>query len=877
MTLHCIDKPLIEILSDINLKSEFSIFIHDSTSLKHILIKSECKAYEIEPLLNHLLQGTGLKYLRYDYHLFVVADSSLLNTDSFTNFFIKKSRLDETLSSDGVIIGQSDSINRSGQTLLRGLVIDGKTDSPIIGAYIKILHSEQQTVSELDGSFVLKLPVGAYTLEVEAANYHSYQSKLKIYNDGYLMIKMYSNSIELPEVVIGASAQSRLENAVAGVAELSVKEIKKLPALLGENDVIKALLTLPGVNSTGEAGSGFNVRGGNIDQNLIQQDGIFFLNPSHVLGLFSAFNPEVIKQVTFYKGHVPAQFGGRTSSVLEIKLKDPSYTKYNFSGGIGPIASKFFIEGPLIQNKTSFFMGGRFTYSDWILNLMRDPNLKNSSANFNDFNLKFSHKLNESAQIQMSGYHSRDHFQYSDQFGYGWASNSISLIYQNVLNNHTILQSHLMYSENKNEFLDGTSSVQNKLENGIDYIKAKLNLSTDRFENQGINLGMEVTRYLTRPEKFSAGSGSQSISSSIQQSKGEEYALYINDEIKLSPSLSASIGMRQSFFRNFGPEEVHFYSDNESRLPANIISSKKYAANSTVKTYLNPEPRLGLALKLSNQSSIKWSFNRLAQYIHLISNTAAATPVDIWALSNTHIKPQMSTNYSVGFYQNIKESEWETSVEFFYRKSTNIIEYKDFARLLRNEMLETAIFGVEGKAYGAEFFLKRNKNNPSGYISYTLSRSFRKTQNRYADEIINNGRWYASNFDKPHNLNAVINFQLKKTMLLACNFVYNSGRPLTAPVADFYLGDNGVFLDYSERNQFRIPDYHRLDISYTLTRGAVRSNKNKGSLTFSVYNLYSRRNAFSVYYKRNPSQPLVAYKLAVLGTAIPSITYNFQF
>lgn len=877
ISVDCQGLTIAKIIGEIEYNYPYKVYIHQPSILLSKIRTNSCNPAEIEIFLANLLIGTGYGYLRYDDRVFVVADSNRLNRENFEKYFSKKNEIENNFSEKAGIIGHPDSISRAGTATIKGLVIDGKTDSVIIGAYVKIMNTPIATATELDGSFELKLDIGAHLLNVESSQYHTYQSPIKVYGNGYIVVKLYSSSIELPELVIGASARSRLESVNAGIAELNLKEIKRLPTLLGETDVLKALLTLPGVSNTGEVGSGFNVRGGNIDQNLIQQDGVFYLNPSHVLGLFSAFNPDAIKQVTFYKGHVPAQFGGRTSSVLDIKLKDPNYSKWSVFGGIGPISSKIFIDGPLVKDRTSLFIGSRFTYSDWVLKLLRDPNLKNSKADFHDINFKLSHKLNIHSTLQLSFYRSKDRFRYSDQFGYGWEANTGSLQFTHQFSDKVILHAIAMYSDSKNEFEDATSSVQNNLSNGMAYAKAKINVAWQPLSSHHLNLGIETTNYLTKPEVFTAGLSSDQFTSQVQQSKGTEYAAYVNDEISLGRKLNLSIGLRQSLYVNSGPEIVRKYLPNEPRITSNQIDSTVFTKGQTIATYSAPEPRVSLAWNIGDQGSIKWSYNRLAQYIHLISNSAAATPVDIWQMSNTYIKPQQANNYSIGYYQNFNEDQWETSFELFTRSYKNLVEYKDFAKLLRNDHIETELLSVKGLSYGAEFYVRRNKNNPNGYISYTWSRSLRKANSLIADEIINNGSWYPSNFDKPHNFNAVMNIQIRKTMSFALNFVYNTGRPLTAPVADFYLGDKGVFLDYSNRNEYRIPDYHRLDLSLTFTRGAIRSHKNKGSFTFAVYNFYSRKNAFSVFYRRSVNTPLVAYKLSVLGTALPSVTYNFQF
>lgn len=830
----------------------------------------------VKHILETLLSPQGIQVIDFNQNIYILTSADAVRGPELSRYFVIKEKLNRESKPNSVTIGHPDSMSRSGMAVLNGKILNGTDETPIADALIRV--DTLIKFSDSLGAFNIDVPIGWHTLWVESNDYLNIHQEIKVYGSGFIQVSMYQNSIELPELIIDASAGRKIENAQAGVAELSLKEIKRLPALFGEADVLKTLLTLPGVSNTGEVGGGYHVRGGNIDQNLIQQDGVAYLNPSHVLGLFSAFNADAIKAVTLYKGHIPAQFGGRASSVLDIKLKDPDLEKWAVHGGIGPISSKLFVEGPIIKDKTSFLIGNRMTYSSWVLKLVRDPNLKESRANFYDLNAKLYHRFRPGSTLSLSAYSSKDDFKYARDFGYGWQTQSVVANWLHQFKPNLLLQATAMWNTNKNEFTDQDDKIQYHIQNGLAYYKSKINLSWELSPSHSFQFGMEGTQYNPRNEVFNAIQDEATTAhEEYHKSKGQEAAVYIQDEVKLSRMLNLSIGYRHSFFRHTGPELLTLYDPEQPRTAGNALSTESYTKGKTIKAFQGPEPRISLAFKLSEASSLKWSYNRLTQYIHLISNTAAATPVDIWQLSNFHLAPQRADNFSIGYYKNLDNNKWETSFELYYKRSKDLLEYKDFARLLKNDHLETELFAVQGKSYGAEFFVKRTQSNPTGYISYTLNKSLRRSPGIFSDEVINHGKWYASNFDKPHTLNAVLDWQIRKTMSWSFNFVYNSGRPATSPVADFYLGEGGVFLDYSERNVYRIPDYHRLDISFTLTRGAIRSSKKKGSVTFSVYNVYSRRNAFSIFYRRNNNEPLVAYKLSVLGSALPSITYNFQF
>ena len=840
----------------------------------------------IEPFLNQkmgdvlksVLNKNGLDLVLYDNYAIVIATEAELKADISKEYLERKQSLAATDFTDAMTVGNPDIISRKEKVLVKGKVIDGGNDKVVIGAIVAVESQKVATITDVEGNFDLELPIGVHDIEVKMPGFVSGYQHLKIFGDGTLTLKVYQRSIDLQEVVIRDAAKRNVENAATGVTELTIKQIKQLPSLMGEADVLKSLLTLPGVSNVGEGSSGYNVRGGNIDQNLILQDGAFILNPSHVLGLFSSFNPDAIKKVTLYKGHIPAQFGGRTSSVLDIKLKEGNMEKWSGFGGVGPISAKGLFEGPILKGKTSLLIGGRATYSDWVLKQIQDPNLNKSEASFYDANVKLTQKIGDKGIVNLSFYRSFDKFRYSDQFGYGWTTTTGTLSWNQLYSDKFSSNLSFVYGDSENNFTYNDIITEGYLTNGLRYGRGKLNFTWQALKKHSLNFGGESNTYFSKPETYEQkAEGRVNLNEQVEKSKGQELAFYLNDDIEITDWLSASVGVRQTFYRNFGEETVNRYAEGLPRQAVNILDSTVFRSGETIKTYSGFEPRVSLAFILNKETSIKLSYNRLYQFVHLVSNTAAATPVDIWQLSNSFIAPQKADNFSIGLFKNFKENAWETSLELYYKTLDNLVEYKDFAKLLRNKHVETELIASKGRAYGAEIFIKRNKGALTGYFSYAYSRSLRQAEGQFEDEIINGGSWFPSNFDKPHNLNLVLNWQLRKTMALSINFVYSSGRPVTAPVSNYFLGEGGVFLNFSDRNAYTIPDYHRMDLSYTITRSAVRSKRFKGSLTFSVYNIYFRRNAFSVFFKRDLNKPSTAYQLAVLGTALPAVTYNFQF
>ncbi|HNT20450.1 MAG TPA: TonB-dependent receptor plug domain-containing protein [Saprospiraceae bacterium] len=869
--------PIPEVLDTLASGYGLKIYYLPSENIPRDLFTGSFNNQTADEAIRTVLSKSSLQVIAVSDRIFFLTSALGREGVNMNRYLSTKAKLENEYLPGGLVLGHPDSMPIQGPARILGWIRNSRDETPVEGAVVQI--GDADAVTDSAGKFTILTLPGTYSLRVISDRFSEFNQNLKVFGDDHLELNLFESTVDLPELVVGANARQKLQEATSGLSQLSVKEIQRLPSLMGEADVVKALTTLPGVSTTGEVGSGYHVRGGNTDQNLVLQDGVAYLNTSHVLGLFSSFNADAINNVSLYKGHIPARFGGRISSVLDIQLKDPDMKAWNFQGGLGPISSKVYLEGPVVKDKTSMLAGLRFSYSDWILRWLRDPNLKNSQADFYDFSVKVNHRFKPGHVLSLSTYASKDLFNYADQFGYGWQTLSFSAQWYLDLKPGMSLHASAGRSSNRNHF---TETDQDKTEyrigTGLGFNNAKARLAWQISPSQFFQAGAEWTGYTPDDENYRVKPASDAATNEYYpKTRGREAAAYIQLESRISPKLNISIGYRHSLYWQAGPARIRMYSPGQPRTEESVTGTKDYAKGSGIKTYQGFEPRLSLAYSTGPQSSIKLSYNKMNQYIHLISNTAVATPVDIWQLSNQHIAPQRGNNYSLGFFKNLKDHRWETSLEFYFRNSRNELEYKDFARLLRNEFLETEIFAVKGRSYGAELFIKKAVGDFRGYLSYTLNRSLRKSEGLYPDEVINHGAFYASNFDKPHAINALFDWQIRKTFSWSARFVFNSGRPQTAPVAEFYLGDGGHFFDYSERNEFRIPVYHRLDLSVTVTRGNIRTRKYKASWTFSIYNAYNRRNAFSVFYRRNVNEPPVAYKLSVLGAILPSVTYNFRF
>ncbi len=772
-----------------------------------------------------------------------------------------------------IAIGDSTLAKLADEAVMEGKITNLETQAPIAEANILIEKLEKGITTGKNGIYRIVLPTGPHQIRIQYVGMQTVVKNIFLYSSGRLDIGMQEATVDLAEIVVeGKAADENIREVTTGIEKLSIKEIKTLPAFLGEVDVVKSLLLLPGVQTVGEGASGFNVRGGRTDQNLVLQNGAPLFNTSHVLGFFSVFNPDITEDFSLYKGFIPAQYGGRASSVLDVGLRDGNYQQYKVQGGVGLVSSRLAVEGPIIKVKTSFLAGGRISYSDWILRQVKQINVRQSAASFYDINAVLSHRFSQKSNLSLSYYQSHDYFRYSNQYGYTWGTQLGNVRWKNLIAPNLSSMSTAVYGDYSSTFFDPEGFDSFHLQNGIQYLQFKQNFLYTYFDQHTINAGTEWIRYDSKPEIAVPYAETSAVTPErIEKEQGRELSVYVNDEIVLNPRISVAVGLRYSSFQNVGPYAVLQYQNQV------ITDTVGYAKGDVIKQYGGLEPRVAARFSLGKSNSLKLSYNRMRQYIHLISNSTAPTPVDIWQMSNTYLPAQRADNFSVGYFQNFSENTWETSVEFYYKKMDHLLEYKDFARLLLNSHLETELLVGKGKAYGSELYIKRNKGKWTGWLSYAYTRTFVQANGQNVEESINRGDWYPANYDKPHNLTLVARRQLGKEGAFATNFTYSSGRPISAIVSSYEAGGTLVPV-FSLRNEYRIPDYYRLDISFTTGKLFSKGKRYKDNMSFSVYNLLSRNNAFSVFYQRAEGYFIpVAHKLSVLGAAFPAITYNFSF
>ena len=827
-------------------------------------------------VLDQLTEGTALSYIYYR-NFSVILIPRMMEGELYSANYYRA--LEQSLTSDEektsvrqINVGDISQLRASGVATVSGQILDEQSKEPIIGATVFFKDLKSGTSTDADGRFTSQLPTGKHELLIQYVGYDDLLKPLMVYSDGSINIDMRKSAIDLDEVVVRAeAADANISTGQIGVDRLDVKTIKKIPAFMGEADVVKSLLLNPGVSTIGEGSTGFNVRGGEVDQNLMLQDEGFLFNASHALGFFSTFNADLINGVDLYKGNIPAQYGGRLASVLDVEMRDGDFDKFRMKGGLGPVSGRLSLEGPLAKGKTSFLIGARSSYSDWVLKRINVLEVKNSSAFFYDINARLTHRFNDKNSFVLSAYASQDDFVFNQEFGFNYATQMAQAEYRKIFNDKFFSKTSVTYSSYLSTQTDLDSLDAATLDSEVNYIKAKELLSYTSEKGIKFEGGFEGILYMVEPGKSKPfGNASTIIPKTLESESALEVAGFANIEYPITSAFLVSVGLRYTIYQQRGPKTVFQYAEGAPITVENIIGTKEYGSGDVISSDNSIEPRVSMRYRLTESFSIKAGYSRTSQFINQIFNSDSPTPTSQFQLSNEHIKPFRSHNVSLGFFRNFQNNNWETSIEGYARQIDQLFDYKDFAKLAVNEHIETELLTGEGRAYGAELSIKKKKGSVNGWLSYTLSKTERLITG------INKGNWYNSNFDQPHNFSLILNFQPNQRHTFTINFNYNTGRPVTPPLGN-YKTPNGLIVPvYSQRNQFRIPDYHRLDIAYTIGQGYNKTKKFKTSWTFSIYNVYGRRNAFSVFYTQGLLSAVQANKLSVLGSIFPSITFNFQ-
>lgn len=759
---------------------------------------------------------------------------------------------------------------------IAGYLHDSKTGEPVIGASVLLEGTRTGVISDQYGYYSLTIPKGRNILHIQSLGIRDTRRQLMVFGEGRMNIDLQPQVISLKNVTVSAERNSLVRGMQMGVQKIDIKAIKQVPVVFGETDILRVVMTMPGVKTVGEASTGLNVRGGSADQNLILFNEATIFNPSHFFGLFSAFNPEVVKDLQLYKSGIPAKYGGRLSSVLEINSREGNKKNITGSAGIGLLTSRINIEGPLAKDRSSFIFGARTTYANWLMNLL--PNeYKNSKAAFNDINFNVTHEIDKKNSIYFTGYLSNDRFNLNNDTTYHYGNRNVSVKWKHVFNNKW----YLITSGGYDGYYYDISSQRNpttayKLDFNINQYYLKTHVNYFANARHTIEFGMNNLLYKMSPGRFSPlGDKSLAKAATMQPEQALETAFYLGDKFTITPDLSLEGAVRYSVFNYLGAQTVNQYAAGVPKTETNRLGTREYGAGSFIRTYHSPEFRATVRYVLNQQLSVKAGVNTQRQYIHMLSNTAAIAPTDIWKLADPNIRPQYGEQVSLGLYHNFKSNTIETSVEVYYKRMKDFLDYKSGAVLVLNPHIETDVVSTRGKAYGVEFLIKKATGKFNGWFSYTYSRTLLQMNDSTQGSPVNKGAFYPANYDKPHDLTFVGNLRISHRFSISLNTTYSTGRPITLPIGRFYYAGAERTL-YSERNQYRIPDYFRTDFSMNIEGNHKVQQLLHNSFTIGIYNLTGRKNPYSVYYTTE-NGVVNGYKLSIFGTLIPYINYNVRF
>lgn len=764
---------------------------------------------------------------------------------------------------------------------LSGTISDLITNETLIGVSLFVPEIKASAVTNEYGFYSMTLPEGEYTLRMRYLGYQISEEKISLDQDTKRNFSLSANVEQLNEVIVtDTKTRAEIRRPEMSVNKLSIQQIKAMPVILGEVDIIKSLLTLPGVTNAGEGQSGFNVRGGGADQNLVLLDEATIYNSSHLFGLFSVFNPDAIKDLKLYKGGIPARYGGRLSSVLDIYQKEGNGNAFHVDGGIGLISSRLLAEGPTVKERGSFLVAGRGTYAHLFLRLTDNQN----SAYFYDLNTKLNYKINDNNNVFLSGYFGRDVFKLNESFVNTYGNAVFNLRWNHLFSDKLFSNMSLIYSD----YYYGLELdlVEFNWDSGIKNYNFRYDFKHYLSEKLKLTYGVNVQWYDFNPGTIDPTSETSGVNpKQLAKKYAFESAAYIDAEQQLSEKITISYGLRYSLFHRLGPENMNIYYNNQAVVfnprfqlyeKGTPIGTDYYSKTRSIR-FDNWEPRLGISYAFNDDQSVKASYNRMSQYLHLISNTQSPTPLDVWAPSDNFLKPQLLDQIALGYFRNFKDDLYSLEVETFYKKIKNRVDYIDGADLIANEAIEQVVLNGRARAYGLELLFRKNTGRLNGWVSYTLSRTEQQVKGRTPEEPgINNGRWYLTGYDKLHNLSLVGNYKLTDKWRFGAIFALQTGQPVTYPNGRYeYLGI--TIPSYGGRNESKLPTYHHLDVSATLTPKKNKGRKWQSEWVFSIYNIYNRQNAASIAFRQNKETAAnEALRLSIFGI-VPSATYNFKF
>lgn len=876
-------------LETIRKNSSYNIYAIIDQPQKVIIKKQDDS---ILKLIEGVLEQTPYKISIYENNIFILRENNLntnyptyltkdnLKNNENTSLVYVPKREKATSENKVYAIGDPYIKETHSSIILTGKVLDFKTSEPLTGVNLSITNPWTATATDRNGEFSIKLPAGRVQLEISGLNIKNTRRQLMLYGDGSLDIELEEETHELGEVTVTTGRIDNIRSTQLGMEKLQISQIKNIPMALGEVDILKVIQALPGVKTVGEASSGFNVRGGATDQNLILLNDGTIYNANHLFGFFTAFSSDMVKEAEMYKSSIPAQYGGRISSVLDIKGKEANKEKFTGSAGIGLVTSKLNLEIPLLKDRTSILLSGRTTYSDWILkNLPEKSGYKDGTAGFYDLGAVFSHKANEKNMINIYGYYSNDRFSFSKEEKYGYTNANASIKWRTVLNDKLV--GYFAAGYDHYDYYNRESKLEEsafRLSFSINQAFIKSDFSYDLTANNKIDFGFKSTFYDINSGTFEPyGENSLIKHDKLQKDKALESALYIGDQWNITPDFSVNAGIRYSIFNALGPRNYNIYAPGMLPYPSTAIDTVSAGSGKVIKTYHGPEFRLSARYVFTENLSVKAGFNSMRQYIHKLSNTAIMSPTDTWKLSDVNIRPQQGWQAATGLYLNSPGGTWEYSTEVYYKKMKDYLDYRSGAKILMNHHIETDVISTQGHSYGVEVSARKTVGKLNGWASYTYSRTFLRQSDKLIENPVNGGDWYPTEYDKPHDFKFVGNYKFTQRYSVSVNLDYSTGRPVTIPAGKYYDHQTDAMrVYYSDRNSYRVPDYFRTDISFNIEPSHKLTLLTHSSISIGVYNVTGRKNVYSVYYLVEEGK-VKGYQLSIFGTPIPFVTYNIRF
>ncbi|MEO0572860.1 MAG: TonB-dependent receptor, partial [Bacteroidota bacterium] len=843
----------------LQLESEtgYRFFFMDNWLEGRIAPKSDTTANDLQSALNELLAETDLNFYVIEDEKRVILLQNTVIYDELPKFFFGRpdslATQSTQISTDSrpppaffventsrkkrdypiVRIGKANNNDLRPSFTLKGRVTNNRTGEPVPDLAIRALGSNLVTVTDENGNYTLELPSGYNVISATAMGIEDMERELMIYNDGTLNLAMEEGLQQLEEVTVEADAISNVQETSTGTESIDLEESKNIPLVLGERDLLQVAKALPGISSAGEGATGLNVRGGKTDQNLVLLDDAVIYNPTHFFGIFQALNPFTTEGADIYKGSVPVEFGGRLSSVFDIRTKNGNVEKFSGEGSIGPVTGNLALEIPVKKDTSSLIIGGRGAYADWILRSLDEESLNNSQASFFDVIAKYHHRFNENSEIKGTAYFSRDDFSITSDSLYNYTNRLASIRWDHRHSEKTI--GALMLANSDYRFgidFDGEANTDFDLDYSINETELKYKLNTRLNDTHSLDYGISAKLYSVNPGSIEPTGGNSDIAPLfIDEEQAIEGALFVGDKINITDKLSVDLGLRYAFFAALGSGTQRTYFEGQPRNEATVRDTITYGSGEVIETYGGPEARVALRYLLAPDFSVKASFNNSFQFIHTLSNNTTVSPIDTWKLSDLNIEPQTGYQASLGFYKNFNDNMYEVSLEGYYKELDNVLDFKTGADLFLNENVETEVLQGDGRAYGIEFLIKKNRGKFNGWLGYTYARSKYRFDSPFSEERINGGEFFPSNFDKPHDVSLIANYKLTRRYSFSANFVYQTGRPVTFPIGTFRF-NNADFVAFSDRNEFRIPDFYRLDLGVN-----IEGNHKKNKLAHSFWTI----------------------------------------